>query len=157
MCAWRSPAPGSHRRRRVHPANSRVLTAPILLTGRQVDPLLPHGHETAGAARIGVLDLNGQTMSHRRFLIKLNRRLRESVCAVCGKTSELDGGPELFTSDGAHVCSNCGREAAPELTAPLGLAKAAEHYIAVIFESADRATRGRGLGDSHARPRSASS
>jgi len=78
-------------------------------------------------------------MSHRRFLIKLNRRIRDSVCTVCGKPSELDVGPDLFTSEGEHVCSNCGREAAPELTALLGLANAAEHYIAVIFESADRA------------------
>ena len=78
-------------------------------------------------------------MSHPRFLIKLNRRIRDSVCAVCGRTSELDVGPELFTSEGEHVCSECGRDAAPELTALLGLANAAEHYIAVIFESADRA------------------
>lgn len=76
-------------------------------------------------------------MSHRRFLIKLNRRVGNSVCAVCGKTSELNVGPELFTSEGGHVCSDCGRDAAPELTALLGLAKAAEHYTAVIFESAD--------------------
>jgi hypothetical protein len=79
-------------------------------------------------------------MSHRRFLIKLNRRIRDSICAVCRKTSELDVGPDLFTSEGGHVCSDCGREAAPELAALLGLAKAAEHYIAVIFESADRGT-----------------
>lgn len=78
-------------------------------------------------------------MRHRRFLIKLNRRIRDSVCVVCGKHSELDVGPDLFTSEGEHVCSDCGREGAPELTALLGLAKAAEHYIAVIFESADRA------------------
>lgn len=78
-------------------------------------------------------------MSHRRFLIKLNRRVRDSVCTVCGKTSELDVGPDLFTAEDGYVCSDCGREAAPELTALLGLAKAAEHYIAVIFESADRA------------------
>jgi hypothetical protein len=77
-------------------------------------------------------------MSHRRFLIKLNRRVGDSICAVCGKTSELDVGPDLFTSEGGHVCPDCSREAAPELTALLGLAKAAEHYIAVIFESADR-------------------
>lgn len=77
-------------------------------------------------------------MSHRRFLIKLNRRAGDSACAVCGKTSELDIGPTLITSEGGQVCLNCGREAAPELTALLGLAKAAEHYIAVIFESADR-------------------
>ena len=77
-------------------------------------------------------------MSHRRFLIKLNRRFRNSVCAVCGKTSELDVGPDLFTSEGEHVCSDCGREAAPELTALIGLANAAEHYIAVIFELGDR-------------------
>ena len=79
-------------------------------------------------------------MSHRRFLIKLNRRVADSVCAVCGKTSELEIGPDLFTSEGGHVCSACGREAAPELTALLGLARATEHYIAVIFESADRPT-----------------
>lgn len=77
-------------------------------------------------------------MSHRRYLIKLNRRFRDSACVVCGKTSELDVGPDLFTSDGEHVCSDCGRQAAPELTALLGLAKAAEHYIAVIFELGDR-------------------
>ena len=77
-------------------------------------------------------------MNHR-FLVKLNRRVRDSVCAVCGKTTELDVGPDLFTADGKHVCSQCGREAAPELAALLGLAKAAEHYIAVIFESGDRA------------------
>ena len=79
-------------------------------------------------------------MSHQRFLIKLNRRYGDSVCAMCGKTSELDIGPELFTSEGGRVCSDCGREAAPELTALLGLAKAAELYIAVVFESADRFT-----------------
>lgn len=78
-------------------------------------------------------------MTHRRILIKLNRRIRDSACAVCGKTSEVDVGPDLFTSEGGYVCADCGREAAPELTALLGLAKAAEHYIAVIFESADRA------------------
>jgi hypothetical protein len=77
-------------------------------------------------------------MIQRRFLIKLNRRLRDSACNVCGKTSELNVGPNLFTSEGAYVCSACGREAAPELTALLGLAKAAEQYIAVIFESDDR-------------------
>lgn len=77
-------------------------------------------------------------MSHRRFLIKLNRRFRNSDCAVCGKTSELDVGPDLFTAEGEHICSECGREAAPELTALIGLAKAAEHYIAVIFELGDR-------------------
>ncbi len=77
-------------------------------------------------------------MSYRRFLIKLNRRIRDHVCAACGKTSEVDVGPDLFTSDGEYICSDCGREFAPELTALLGLAKAAEHYIAVIFESADR-------------------
>jgi transposase len=76
-------------------------------------------------------------MSHR-FLIKVNRRVLDAACAVCGKTSELDVGPDLFTSDGEHVCSNCGREAAAELTALLGVARAAEHYIAVIFESGDR-------------------
>jgi len=79
-------------------------------------------------------------MNHRRFLIKLNRRVGNSVCAVCGKTSELNIGPDLFTSEGVHVCLDCGREAAPELTAMLGLAKAAEQYIAVIFESDDRIT-----------------
>jgi hypothetical protein len=73
-----------------------------------------------------------------RFLIKLNRRVRHSDCVVCGKTSELDVGPGLFISEGGHVCLGCGREAAPELTALLGLAKAAEHYIAVIFELGDR-------------------
>jgi hypothetical protein len=73
-----------------------------------------------------------------RFLIKLNRRVRHSDCVVCGKTSELDVGPGLFTSEGGHVCLGCGREAAPELTALLGLAQAAEHYIAVIFELGDR-------------------
>ena len=77
-------------------------------------------------------------MSDRRFLIKLNRRVRDSICALCAKTSEVDVGPDLFTSEGAHVCSGCGRDAAPELSALLGLAKAAEHYIAVIFECADR-------------------
>ena len=76
-------------------------------------------------------------MSHRRFHIKLNRRVVDSVCVVCGKTSGLDVGPELFSSEGGHVCSDCGREAAPELAALLGVAKAAEHYTAVIFESAD--------------------
>jgi hypothetical protein len=78
-------------------------------------------------------------MSHSRFTIKLNRRIRDSICVVCGRTSELDVGPDLFNSEGGYVCSQCGREAAPELTALLGLAKAAEHYIAVIFDSADRA------------------
>lgn len=78
-------------------------------------------------------------MSHSRFIIKLNRRIRDSICVACGKTSELDVGPDLFTSEGGYVCSECGRETAPELTALLGLAKAAEHYIAVIFDSADRA------------------
>jgi hypothetical protein len=77
-------------------------------------------------------------MNHRRFLIELNRRVGDSVCAVCGKTLELDVGPDLFTSEGGHVCSDCGLAAAPELTALLRLAKAAEYYIAVIFESADR-------------------
>jgi transcription elongation factor Elf1 len=76
-------------------------------------------------------------MSHRQFHIKLNRRVGDFVCAVCGKTSELDVGPDLFTSEGGHVCSDCGLAAAPELAALLGVAKAAEHYIAVIFESAD--------------------
>ena len=78
-------------------------------------------------------------MSHHRFLIKLNRRFADSVCAVCGRTLELDVGPTLFTAEGGHVCSDCGRDSAPELTALLGLARAAEHYIAVIFESADHA------------------
>jgi len=78
-------------------------------------------------------------MSRRQFLIKLNRRMRECACAVCGKTSEIDVGPDLFTAEGAHVCSNCGCESAPELTALLGLAKAAEQYIAVVFEMGDRA------------------
>jgi hypothetical protein len=78
-------------------------------------------------------------MSSHRFLIKLNRRFGDSVCAVCEKTLELDVGPNLFTWDGGHVCSDCGRAGAPELTALLGLAQAAEHYIAVIFESADHA------------------
>jgi hypothetical protein len=78
-------------------------------------------------------------MGHHRFLIKLNRRFNGSVCAVCGKTLQLDVGPSLFTSDGGHVCPDCGRDRAPELTALLGLAQAAEHYIAVIFESADHA------------------
>ena len=55
-------------------------------------------------------------MSHRRFLIKLNRRIRDSACAVCEKTSEVDVGPDLFTCEGGYVCSDCGREAAPELT-----------------------------------------
>ena len=76
-------------------------------------------------------------MSHRQFVIKMNRRPRDSACAVCGKTSELDVGPVLFTSTGGHVCPDCGRKAAPELAALLALAMAAEHYIAVIFESAD--------------------
>lgn len=77
-------------------------------------------------------------MSHLRFIIKINRRVGDSVCIICGKISQLDVGPDLFTSDGGHVCSECGREAAPKLTALLGVAKAAEHYIAVIFESDDR-------------------
>ena len=76
-------------------------------------------------------------MSHRQFIIKLNQRIRNSACGVCGKASELDIGPDLFTSDGSHVCSKCGRESAPELTALLQLAKSAEHYIAVIFELGD--------------------
>lgn len=74
----------------------------------------------------------------RRFVVKLNRRVREAVCAVCGKTSELEVGPDLFNAEGEYVCSPCARELAPELAALLGLAKAAEHYIAVIFESGDR-------------------
>ena len=73
-----------------------------------------------------------------RFLIKLNRRVGCSECAICGKPSELEVGPDLLTSEGRHVCSGCGRDVAPELTALLGLAKAAEHYIAVIFELGDR-------------------
>jgi hypothetical protein len=77
-------------------------------------------------------------MNQRRYFIKLNRHVRESDCVVCGKTSELDIGPDLFTSTGEHVCFKCGREAAPELTALLGLSKAAEQYIAVIFELGDR-------------------
>lgn len=77
-------------------------------------------------------------MSHLRFIIKVNRRVGNAVCIICGKTSQLEVGPDLFTSDGGHVCSECGGEAAPKLTALLGLAKAAEHYIAVIFESDDR-------------------
>jgi hypothetical protein len=77
-------------------------------------------------------------MNHLRFLIKVNRRVGDSLCNICGKTSALEIGPDLFTSDGGHVCTECGLEAAPKLTALLGLAKAAEHYIAVIFESDDR-------------------
>jgi len=77
-------------------------------------------------------------MKHLRFFIKVNRRVGDSVCVICGRTSELDVGPELFTSEGGHVCSGCGREVAPKLTALLGLAKAAENYIAVIFEADDR-------------------
>lgn len=77
-------------------------------------------------------------MRQLRFLIKVNRRFGDSECAICGRSSELGVGPELFTSEGGHVCSECGREVAPKLTALLGLAKAAEHYIAVIFESDDR-------------------
>jgi hypothetical protein len=77
-------------------------------------------------------------MSHSRFLIRLNRRFGDSLCAICNKPLELDTGPHLFTSEGGHVCSDCGRELAPELAALLELAKAAEHYVAVIFESADR-------------------
>jgi len=77
-------------------------------------------------------------MNRHQFRIKLNRRVDHSVCAVCGKTSEVEVGPDLFTAEGEHVCLNCGRENAPELTALLGLSKAAEHYIAVIFELGDR-------------------
>lgn len=77
-------------------------------------------------------------MGHLRFIIKINRRVGDSVCIICGKISQVEVGPDLFTSDGGHVCSECGREAAPKLTALLGVAKAAEHYIAVIFESDDR-------------------
>jgi hypothetical protein len=76
-------------------------------------------------------------MSHRQFFIKLNQHISESACGICGKASEVDIGPELFTSEG-YVCSKCGRESAPELAALLELAKSAEHYIAVIFELGDR-------------------
>ena len=77
-------------------------------------------------------------MSHRQFLIKLNQRVRDSACVICERTSEVDVGPDLFTSDGGYVCSKCGCESAPELAALLQLAKSAEHYIAVIFELGDR-------------------
>ena len=77
-------------------------------------------------------------MNQRRFLIGLNRREGGCACVVCGETWELEVGPALFTPEGGHVCADCGREAAPELAALLGLARAAELYAAVIFESADR-------------------
>ena len=72
------------------------------------------------------------------LLIKLNRRLRHSDCAVCGKTSELNIGPELFTADGRYVCAGCGARTAPELTALLGVAAAAERYVAFLFEMGDQ-------------------
>jgi hypothetical protein len=72
------------------------------------------------------------------LLIKLNRRLRHSDCAVCDQTSELNIGPELFTADGRYVCAGCGAKTAPELTALLGVAAAAERYVAFLFEMGDQ-------------------
>ena len=85
----------------------------------------------AGAKAVGVT-------SHHRFVIKLNRRVGNSVCVVCGKTSELEVGPGIFTSStDEHVCLDCGRAEAPELAALLALVRAAENYVTVLLESAD--------------------
>ena len=79
-------------------------------------------------------------MVHSEFLIKLNRSVTTSTCAICGKTSERNIGPELFTVAGEPVCLGCGQNAEPELAALLMLGRKAEDYIATLLESSDRFT-----------------
>jgi hypothetical protein len=81
----------------------------------------------------------GGAISHHHFVIKMNRRVGTFFCGPCGKPLDPEVGPELFTSPaGEYVCLDCGRAKAPELAALLAVARAAENYIAEIFESADR-------------------
>jgi hypothetical protein len=71
----------------------------------------------------------------------LNRKLADARCAVCSKAVEADVGPQLFLTENRElICYECGDVEAPELTALLRLAEAAQSYIAVILESADRVT-----------------
>jgi hypothetical protein len=71
----------------------------------------------------------------------LNRKLADARCAVCSKPIEADVGPQLFLAEKRElICYECGDDEAPELTALLRLAEAAQSYIAVILESADRVT-----------------
>src|SRR5262249_14497948 len=47
--------------------------------------------------------------------------------ALCGKPTELEAGPQLrLLQGGRPVCPGCGRQAAPELAALVGLASTAE-------------------------------
>ncbi len=77
----------------------------------------------------------------RRFAIMLNRKLADARCAICSKAVEADIGPQLFlTEDRELICCECGETEAPELAALLRLAEAAQSYVAVLLESADRVT-----------------
>lgn len=77
----------------------------------------------------------------QRCAIMLNRELADARCAICSKAVEADAGPQLFLAEKRElICCECGEAEAPELAALLRLAEAAQSYLAVILESADRLT-----------------
>ena len=77
----------------------------------------------------------------RRCAIMLNRKSADAHCAICSKAIEADIGPQLFLAENRElICYECGDAEAPELAALLRFAEAAQSYVAVILESADRVT-----------------
>jgi hypothetical protein len=56
----------------------------------------------------------------QKLAIKPNNTATNDPCAICGKRTDPDIGPELFMADSwALVCWDCGRKLAPELVAML--------------------------------------
>lgn len=68
----------------------------------------------------------------KRLAIKLNNIITNDPCAICGARTDPNG-IDLFLADTWElVCMECGRKHAPELTAFLEMATAAESFAAMV-------------------------
>ena len=75
----------------------------------------------------------------RELAIKVSHVTTVTACALCGKETEPNEGPDLFTSDTWEtVCWTCGKERAPQLVSLLMLGVSAESYtMSVLGEGED--------------------
>ena len=77
----------------------------------------------------------GENAQHVELSIRVNNRLTNDPCAICGQPSDPTGIDLYLAESPVLVCQSCGMEHSPALARLLDLASAANIFVRAEYEA----------------------